>query len=205
VRRELERELTLAERELARKLTIWVLWRTEPEVEVIAAYQLRRLAESHACLEGGVESFAACTGLLIQEWNLVEAFACGHIDLDRAVGYVRMQAVGVEGTTEPLRTEPSAQEKQYAAGVPIWDVWYEDRFSHEGSLVDSFLTEEEARARVDELGGPVDMESGKFDGYEVSAHTLSERFGSIELPEERLRALVLRHRGEAELASRRVR
>ncbi|MBW2254772.1 MAG: hypothetical protein JRI25_09275 [Deltaproteobacteria bacterium] len=200
---DLRDQLSLEDRKLARRLLVWVVW--SPDVTRIAAYQRPRLAESHMMLEARVEHAeeAQAKGFFAQEWNLVEALRRGLLDLDRAVGYVLMEKAEIAGGRAAPRTEPTEEEKVYARGIETWEVWYEDRFSHEGHMVEVHLTREEATAHFERLGGAVDMESGKFDGFEVNRSCLAERLRFSVIPGSRFRALVLRHRAEQELEARR--
>jgi hypothetical protein len=200
---DLRTELSFDEVELAERLLVWVARR--PDLTPIAAYQRPRLAESHMILEARVESAeeALAKGFFVQEWNLVEALRKGLLDVERACGYVLMEKIDIaRGRSDPRR-EPTEEEREYARAIETWEVWYEDRFSHEGNLVEVYLTREEAMAHFERAGGAVDMESGKFDGFEVSQACLAERLRFATIPGERFRALVLRHRAERELAARR--
>ncbi|MBW2254851.1 MAG: hypothetical protein JRI25_09690 [Deltaproteobacteria bacterium] len=199
---DLRSSLSLEDRKLARRLLVWVV--RSPDLTAIAAYQRPHLAESHMILEARVEGAeeARAKGFFVQEWNLVEALRRGLIDADRAVGYVLMEKAEISGGRAAPRSEPTEEEKAYARSVKTWEVWYEDRFSHEGHLVEVYLTREEAVAHFEGAGGAVDMGSGKFDGFEVNERCLAERLRFAVIPGERFRALVLRHRAERELESR---
>lgn len=201
---DLSQDLGLEDRNLARRLLVWVVW--SPDLERLAAYQRPDLAESHMILEAGGRSAedALAKGFFVQEWNLVEALRQGHLDPDRAIGYVLMEKIEIARGRAAPRTEPTGEEKAWARAVETWEVWYEDRFSHEGYLVEAYLTEAEAMAHFERTSGAVDMSSGKFDGYEVERGNLADRMRFAGLPDERVRALILRHRAEQELAERRA-
>ena len=68
-----------------------------------------------------------------------------------------------------MENELTSEEKKKAEGVKVWIVWYEYRFGSgedrdPASPVTAFLTKKEAKDYIDKDMGPVDINSGKFDG-----------------------------------------
>lgn len=84
-----------------------------------------------------------------------------------------------------------------AENVPVWIVWYEDRFGWGAdrdppSVVAVHATEADAQAHVQRSGGPPDIESGRYDGCFSQRWKLADALDRRLVDADHARALVVR-------------